>query len=209
MKCESHLGKDETFASCMFAFMFEICCKFEYFSQLLHLSFLTQCCNLFLHSSEHIFNPRYLPEYTLTVFNDSDGVSRFNCTARLTTKFLTPTLNLELRIKTGKQDKNYNLEVLNIRLTVCKISKGILGSFVIRHFTENLKNYSNFTVTCPLKPDSYHFVNFPAIDKSYLPLSLLRKDLQWLSIATIRGKPAKSKQMVHLLTNRFYGGYSP
>lgn len=145
----------------------------------------------------------------MKLFNDSNGVSRFNCSVTFVTEIMSPTIFIDFRVKTQQNIKDYNFKALEARVNVCKISQGVFGNFVIRYIMENLKNHSNFEFSCPMRAKTFFFENFPIINDSYLPLYFLRQDLRWVITFVVKGRSNNVKSLSHISSSRVFGGFKP
>lgn len=153
-------------------------------------------------------NSAYISVSSLKVFNDSQGVSRLNLTLSLTTDMMIFTADASLRSKSEENLRDYNNEVLRSRLNLGKISEGIIGNFFVKFFVDNVKDYSNFKLSTPLKADEYYFRNFPVVDDSYLP-RFNTKDVHYFLSLVFKGKPRKSKALKNIATIKMFGSLKP
>lgn len=140
----------------------------------------------------------------MSIRNDSNGVALLNLSTTVTCDFLKTITNFILLGKVNEDDKDYKEVIVKGVADTCKASKGVFGNFVIQMIAENIHKYSNYSFDCQVKKDSYYVLNFPlAFD--YVPHYLIGRTRSFSLTATVKGKVAKIKSLVHAFTLKFSG----
>jgi hypothetical protein len=143
------------------------------------------------------FNEKLLSDFSMTLANDSNGVSCFNMTGKLRSNLTVPTASFLLKVKRREFNKDdveeYPFEALKGTINICKMTKGVLGSFLAPYALENLKKHSS-TLAAPS-------------DKilPYIPTFI--KKLAWELSITVKGKLAKKPVQLGLW--KVYGSWIP
>jgi hypothetical protein len=165
---------------------------------------------IYLHSFKASFNPRVVSDFSLSFANDSNGVSRFNMSGLLKSNLTFPIVSFSLRVKGHREpdEIEYPYEVLKSTINVCKVSKGVFGSFLVPYVLGNLKQHTNVTVFCPFYAGSYYAKDFPVPNDEILPIvpSFVEK-LIWEFTIVVKGKVAK--KMVQFGSVKAYGVLIP
>lgn len=158
-----------------------------------------------MYSVEFNVNPTVLSDFSLKVFNDSQGgFSRANLSTTLIVDVIKITTLVAMKVKTNEDSNEFDKVIFKGNIDTCKVSKGIFGNFFVQMIAENLDKHSNFSFECPQKKAFYHATNFP-VDAKYIPYYILGKPQIWEVSATLKAKLANIKSMVHVVTVKIYG----
>jgi hypothetical protein len=105
-------------------------------------------CRLYFQSIQYTYNPLYGSNISMSVFNDSEGISRANCSAYLKVDVLRAIFLVD--IYTQREGlKEYDKLIFKSNIDSCNIKKGIIGKFFLQNLLDNHKNYTN--IPCPQK----------------------------------------------------------
>lgn len=159
---------------------------------------------IYLHTYKASFGKSVVTNVSLKFFNDSNGVSRFNMSGRITSTLQNPTVTTSVKFKTSDGAENYDKEILRTTVNYCKVSEGVLGNFLVRYVMDSLKDHSNFTVFCPFYAGFYYAENFPVPSDKFMPFfpSAVKK-LDWELTSVYKGK--MGKKMIELAKVRVFG----
>lgn len=158
------------------------------------------------HSFQYNFNSVYYPQFSASLFNDTNGVPRFNLSLFLNTDFVRSSTFFDLKAKTNENSGGLGKDFLKGSVDTCKVSKGTLGNFMIQMVVKNLAKYSNYKFECIVKKGPYYARDFP-ITFDYIPhyfLTMGRRGFE--CTITVKGKPKDvNSSMVHMFSFKFYG----
>jgi Protein of unknown function (DUF1091) len=167
---------------------------------------------LILSSSQFLFdcqcqtNPTYVGNFSFAIFNDTEGVSRFNLSMTQKVIVLKYLGYVNWKGSENPSSKVYDKDILKANFNTCKISKGVIGNFFVKIVTDRLIEHSNFNMSCPQREGFYHATNFPIAQIDHLPTSFIGSFRNWELILTMKAKVSSSKALVHIMTLKFYGG---
>lgn len=159
---------------------------------------------IYLQSVQLSVDPRYCSNVTAFVFNDTEGMSRFNGTADLKVDVLRGLATGSIFMKSSTT-KEYDRLIFKTHVDACNLKKGIIGSFVVQMILENLEKHSNLAIPCPLKKGFLYAANFPVGDVSMIPRGIIGLSGEWMAIGSVKGKIDRKKPMVEFGTYRMYG----
>lgn len=154
---------------------------------------------LYYTSIKSSFNEKYYANSTMSVFNDSSGASMLSGSAVLMESFAKTVSFVTLRIKLNDQDEEYQREVLQSTIDTCTVSKGLFGTIFVKQFIENVANYSNLPLSCPVRAGTYYGTNVP-LPKVFLPQFIFTNNLQWEIVCILKARKTKSSRLVHHIT---------
>jgi Protein of unknown function (DUF1091) len=148
-------------------------------------------------------DPKFVSNFSIAVFNDSDFISRINWTMLIKEDLQEMIFSITYRMifndKTGPQ-------TFRAKLDFCKIANGATGSFPAKNIVEMVAEYSNFRFTCPVKKGFYYARNFPVFDLKAYPVFFMRPKstrIEWESTTNVR---VKGKAGIKVMgTIRIYG----
>lgn len=141
----------------------------------------------YFDSSKAINNQDIIPEFNVAFFNDSDGISRMNMTFVMKANITFYTILFGVKVVTSKNEEG--IEVVNKLVNVCKMSKKFFGNFLLAYMEDALENYSNYSITCPLRAGFYHATNMPVINDKFIPTRLFLGDSHFVLVGFPRKNP--------------------
>ena len=158
-----------------------------------------------VYSSQSSSNPDYISNFSLKVFNNTNGISCFNATGSLDVPALKILIYVTLKGKSIEALKVYDEVILKGVLDSCKLSQGIFGNFIAQFVVENLHKYSNIKIECPQKRGFYYVSNFP-LETDHIPIYLnIFRNRKFEFSLTMKVKLRDIKQLVYLFTMQFEG----
>lgn len=107
-------------------------------------------------------------------------------------------------IPKSSQDKNYELTMLNSKISTCKLMQGTRGNFIIRMLLDDFNRFVTTTFPCPFPKQVYGFYNFKPNEK-YLPTFLLNRDIKFKLIVKTDGKLMNSTNALWLYSMKLHG----
>jgi len=144
----------------------------------------------------------YIANLTAGVFNNSEGESMINASAVLLNDI--QRLMISFRVApTHVNDSNANL-IKKGTADACKISKGIIGSVIIKMVQESLTKYSNIQFKCNMVKGFYYMTN-AKIDDSLVPLHLFGQQLKFTVDFKLKSKIVIKKPLVEILSLQLTG----
>lgn len=154
-------------------------------------------------------NPSVVSDVTLSVFNGSDGVSRFNFTVRSSVDLPRPNFYLTVMTRSeGSATFDELYHTSSIGICSQAVSKGVFANFIITTVAKTLESHSNFRFECPLRKKLYYINEYPALDLSLLKLfSMTVEDRkpEFEFTLMVKAKPRGRKSVEHILTANLYG----
>lgn len=156
-----------------------------------------------------MFDPKYVSDAKLVVFNDTNGISRFNWTGNQLVDMLLVVTEVEIKGKTDKQSNNYDKMMFKASVDNCDISKNVVGNFVTKWISTHLDQYSNYKFECPLKKGFLYAVNFPVFEDKFIPYAVTGFAGRFVLAATIKAKVEGVESFVHITTTKIYGKAVP
>lgn len=149
------------------------------------VSFSSQTPRIYLHSLNFTVNPSFGANVSMSVFNDTSGVSCFNMSGVLLVDLKKIVFSAD--VKSSDDDGiSYNNQIMKANADVCTIFKGIVGNFIIRLMTDSVEKYSNLKIQCPMKAKSLYISNFPMVDDTFFPPLLLGRIRKWEISAAVK-----------------------
>jgi Protein of unknown function (DUF1091) len=144
------------------------------------------------------------------VFNDTEGRSLFNMTAKLDKRLIKIFVTSEIFRKS--MNASFGSPLIKQTIDTCNAQKGVIGSFLLQAVIDNLKNYSNYKFECPQVPDVFYCYNFPInLFTDYFPRSFVGMFAEeqpiWEAVVTGKAKFTKSKSLQPLFTWKFSGSW--
>jgi Protein of unknown function (DUF1091) len=163
---------------------------------------------MYLHSSQYYVHPDYGANFTLSVYNDSQGISRFSGSGTLLREILKVKIGVvSLAKRNGSQE--YSQVIFKTEVDLCRMQKGIFGNLAFKILKESFESNSNLDLKCPVKKGFYFCKDFPMLDVQKLPIFVIHavkgNSRDWQLTVTFKGKSEKSKTIELLLNVRFYG----
>lgn len=129
--------------------------------------FIFKSCQIYYH--DVVFNNNAeLVTGSVSVFNDSEGVSRLNATMLVKKEMKSLVINYEVRLRTISRE--YDFVFNKATIDFCNVARGVMGSMFIKYLKENSnENTTNCDFTCPFPAKTLYWRNFPIILPKYLP----------------------------------------
>lgn len=152
-------------------------------------------------------NPLTQKDFSVAIFNDSDNIPRFNFSSELLTDVIKSSALMSMKVKSSNNVKEYDKTVLNGQVDTCKVSRGVIGNFIVRMLVDQLKDHSNFKFVCPQDKGFYYVRNLP-IDLKNLPSFLTGNNVQWEISIIARIKTPASRRLVNTFNLKFYGSFN-
>lgn len=156
-----------------------------------------------------LFDPKYVSDGNLVVFNDTNGISRFNWTGNQLVDFVVVVSEIEIKGKTDKQSNNYDKILFKGSIDNCDISKGAIGNFVAQWISTHVDKYSNYKFECPLKKGFLYAVNFPVFEDKFIPYAVIGFAGRFVMAVVIKAKVEGVEGLVHVTSTRIYGKAVP
>lgn len=126
------------------------------------------------------------------VCNETNGVSFYNLSFTMKNILKKVTLSFDLKIKTDKRSKSYDVRVSHINLDVCKLNQvNPLGSYATNYILQRILKDANFRLECPFKKGDFYVRNSPAPDEKWIIVSRFYSDYlyaQWQMAIAFRVK---------------------
>jgi len=161
---------------------------------------LFQNAKIVFYDIKYTSNPSLIANMTASVFNDSNGDSRINYT---TTLLVDLARNLVIFSIAPPENQNPN-NVVQGNFDPCKVSKGVLGGFVVKMIQDSLDKYSNYKFGCGMKKGIYYGANFN-VDDSMMPLHFFGQKLRFVADFNIKAKTTKQKSFVQVFALKVNG----
>ncbi|KAL7042357.1 hypothetical protein ACKWTF_001109 [Chironomus riparius] len=99
------------------------------------------------------FDPTYTT-FSVTISKDRDvlngTIDSFYDLSKMTMTFIFP-------IPKSSQDKNYELTILNSKISTCKLMQGTRANFLVRMLLDDFNKFVNTTFPCPFPKQIYGF----------------------------------------------------
>lgn len=159
---------------------------------------------MYFTSVKSSFNPKYFANFSFSVFNDTNGVSRINGTGTLKEDFIRTLHFLTLKMKLRNEDEDYRREIVKSTIDTCSMSESTFGNLISQHLVETVSKYSNTPLTCPVKAGFYYGRNMPLFFNVSLP-DFLGHRIQWELSVVDKGQKSNKSPMLQLFTLKFYG----
>lgn len=102
------------------------------------------------------------------------------------------------------KDKEYQNQIINARIDLCKLHDGKRSNFISKMVMENLYSSADFTIECPLKARNYHAWNYK-FSADMIPNYLILNDIKFLWDTKIMVKIPQSNRMIYFLSTKVYG----
>lgn len=166
--------------------------------------FFTQCGTLYYTSVQSKVNPAYITNYSFKVYNDSQGISRFNATGTIVKELSRILLFYELKGK-PYDPRLGEYTICKSKMDVCKAATGVIGAIVAEQMMEIMQDYSNYTFSCPQKKGTYHTHEFPIVDTSVIPKLFIGKPGSWDFSVVAKAKVPKMRGWVEFLAAKIFG----
>lgn len=140
---------------------------------------------------------------TITVFNDSNGISHSNSSGILKVELAKVLYSFSVKLKTQENDREYQTEAFKGTFDFCSLSKGI-PTIIANVLAEMIKNTSNLPLLCPIKPGHYYGYNSPIFDDKFVPSLMLGKGRAIEYSIILKVRLQKSKAMQFLLRQKVH-----
>ncbi|CRL04964.1 CLUMA_CG018469, isoform A [Clunio marinus] len=163
-----------------------------------------QGAKIYWSSVTYTSNPTYFSDFSVIIFNDTDGETKSNAT-------LTQIEDMEkfiITINSRKDMKDFNRELLRINADTCKLFKGTFKNAIVRNVFRDIREVSNLKFSCPQPKGEFYISelilpgSIPFIDKFLLNASNGNFEFTLL----IRAKPF-NKKIADGVSVKAYGVY--
>jgi Protein of unknown function (DUF1091) len=164
---------------------------------------------LVFHSSEIFCNHTFCDNCSMDVFNNSNGQSFVNTTAKLKQSFSSVRMYLTIKLRSEKS-RNFDFVLLDTHANVCNVQKGVIGNFLIQVMVEELTKYSNYKAECPQQEGFYYAYNFPLnVVSEYFPRSFAKAIANekpfWEVVCRAKVRISRKKPFVEVIKWKSYG----
>lgn len=168
-------------------------------------TFSFQFGKVFYQTADWVTVPEFIGDYSVQLFNDTTGSSRFNLNGTLLTELAKVAVITTYAGKHNQKDKEFNKVFFNGTFDTCDVENAMKTNFILKTVVENLEEYSNYRFKCPQKAGIYHLTNFPAFSDQYMPHHLLGTLGLWKLTVCATAQIKLSGPMVHIFTLNIYG----
>lgn len=153
-------------------------------------------------------NPRYASNLSMVVFNDTNGLSKFNLTGTQLVDFKRTFLMFNVAFKSNEASKTFDKEVYKGTADVCILTKGFFGNLIVRNMVEILDSYSNFKLECPQKKGFIYVYNYPMDSDRYYPKFMFLTPRSYEFTVVLKAKIENVRATALVVTIKFYGRIS-
>ncbi|CRL04969.1 CLUMA_CG018480, isoform A [Clunio marinus] len=150
---------------------------------------------IYWSSVTYTSNPTYVSDFSVIIFNDTDGDTKSNMTVTQLEDMEKFIITIVLKQSSKKGMKDFDRELLRINADTCKLSQGSFKNYIVRNLFREFIEVSNLRFSCPQLKGTFYLRKFllpgsiPYMDKflrntvnGYFEFTLL-----------IRAKPFKKK----------------
>lgn len=124
--------------------------------------------------------------------------------------FLKILVYFLVNTKKNEDSTTYEQTLLKGNIDICKVSKGIFSSFLVKAIVERIVDHSNVvSLECPWKKGYYYAVNVPVGKGKSLPYHLIGLTKEFEVSVIVKVKLSKATPLVHLFSLKVYGVYKP
>lgn len=174
-----------------------------------NFGFVLKESTIFFHSIKSIHNPAVVLNFSITVFNDTKGISRLNITISSKVDIKEARVAVTVMGKHKPSNREFDKLLLRANIDTCNINKGMLGNFLHSVIRKQLKDHSNYNFDCPIKKGTYYVSNLPPVDDKMLPTYILGIYGAYQVKVSITGKIANNKKLIHIVTVNSFGSVIP
>jgi len=151
----------------------------------------------YVSDMKYYFNPLYVSNFSLRVFNDSLLTTRLNVSVIVKTDFLTFLIGFSIKDK-NPATKEYDKVLSRGSFNTCKVQQGVFGGFLGSYVSDIIAEYSNFKLECPYKKGFYYVANAPISEPDLVPGFLTGGTTERLMSLKILAKVPKMKSPAHI-----------
>lgn len=151
-------------------------------------------------------DPSTQKDFSANVFNGSDNLPRFNLSTELLTDVIKSSTIFSFKSKSSRNVKDFDRTLLSGTIDTCKVSKGVIGNFIVRMIVDQLGKSSNFRFICP-QSKGYYYVRNLGFDVGFFPSFLIANNLQWEMNLLVRLKTPTSKRFVNTFNLKIIGSF--
>jgi len=147
------------------------------------------------------YNKKY---YIVTVTTENDNATKdliVNVFTEVPVSIARRTFTISFNIPNGATDVNYQTQIVKSTIDVCKMTKGLLGNFLLKIIGEHFGKES----TCPLAPGDYNFTNWKINEKS-IP-SFLFRNMSFMFKVEGKGTISGERNSVKLVSVKVLGRF--
>ncbi|CRL04967.1 CLUMA_CG018315, isoform A [Clunio marinus] len=168
-----------------------------------------QGAKIYWSSVTYTSNPTYFSDFSVIIFNDTDGETKSNATLTQIEDMEKFIITIVLKQSSKKGMKDFDRELLRINADTCKLSQGSFKNYIVRNIYRDIREFSNLKFSCPQPKGTFYLREFilpgtiPFIDKlipnisnGYFEFTLL-----------IRAKPFK-KKLTNGVSVKAYGVFT-
>ena len=154
----------------------------------------------YFRSSSASFNPTYLGNFSLTVFNNSEGISHLNTSGMI---LVDLEKIIAFMVVKDQIQNEYKKIQMRGKFDSSKISN---GNYIMAYLRDQLHKYSNIKLAAPHAKGFYYCNSLPMMSESLLPINLFpRETAYWEVTFTIKAKVQKAAKLVTFLTFKIQG----
>lgn len=157
------------------------------------------------HSAQFNVNPKYLSNASISVFNDTAGISRMNFTVKQNVDLIKSSSFITLMGKTNEANREFDLVYMRCTIDSCKLSN---GNFLTKAVLDNFEKKSNLSIKCPMNASYYTGSNFN-VGYGSVPHFLAGNYKAWEFIIVVKGKVLQGESMVNLADAKVTGAITP
>ena len=90
-------------------------------------------------------------------------------------------------------------------IDTCKVSQGILGTYLLKNLQTNTQRFGNIPLACPHKKGSYYLYNIPRINETNFPALFPHHRGQWEATFSFKARVMKSLKLTQLFHYKIQG----
>ena len=160
---------------------------------------------MFYYSTDFMFNPTYIKNFTLVTFNDSKGVSCINGSSDTIFDLEKLMVTFAIKRKSNQNLAEFDQTIIQGKIDTCKIGEGMFGSYILTSLMADFTKYSNFQLTCPHKKGFLYLSNFPRVDESVFPSFVPKQKTLFELTVVCMAKLPKRPKLASFLSLKVYG----
>ncbi|KAG5679126.1 hypothetical protein PVAND_008718 [Polypedilum vanderplanki] len=156
-------------------------------------------------SSESNYNTVVGDNITFTIFNDTNGISRFNASGATKIDFEKIVIDIELYGKDKMRTEFFRF--MKFSINSCEIQKH-KGNYLLKTVMEGLYKYSNYKFDCPQKKKNFTATNFEFSDANLPVYILMRDGAFWQFKMIVKGLIKNQKSLTFICSLNIIGSYN-
>ncbi|CRL04959.1 CLUMA_CG018475, isoform A [Clunio marinus] len=107
-------------------------------------------------SVSYTSNPAYFSDYSVNIFNDTDGETKCNATFTQLEDMEKLIITIVIKQNSKKGMKDFDRELLRINADTCKLSQGTFKNYVVRNIYREVREFSNIKYSCPQPKGTFY-----------------------------------------------------